>query len=279
MVEAGEVESDDEPTDEELRKFDRKRGGKKVSNDDWVSDTDSNARIARMKAGTTHLAYKVEHAVDLASNVILAAEIYYADESDTKTLEDTVNTAQVNLLAAGAGDISEVVVDKGYHSGEVIETFANDTRYRLYAAEKSLTDGKRRRWKGLTLARQQALRNHQRRATSDHGRALQRQCSEIVERSFAHTCETGGARRSWLRGVVKVAKRYLMTAAAHNLGCLMRKLFGMGTPRGRQQFTFELWGPRHALKTVRWCLTSLWRTSPPAGLPRAIPFAVPAFAP
>lgn len=278
MVEAGEIESDDEPTDDELRKFDRKRGGKRVSNEDWVSDTDGDARIAKMKDGTTHLAYKAEHAVDLDSQMVLAAEIYYADESDTKTLEDTVNTAQAHLLAAGCGDIREVVVDKGYHSGEVIETFANDTRYRLYAAEKSLPDGKRRRWKGLTRSRQQALRNHQRWATSDHGRALQRQRSEIVERSFAHTCETGGARRSWLRGVVKVAKRYLMTAAAHNLGCLMRKLFGIGTPRGRQQFTFELLGPRPALKTTLWYLTSLWRTPTRPGVAPEPPASRPTLA-
>lgn len=268
MVEAGEIESDDEPTDEELRKFDRQRGGKKVSNEDWVSDTDGDARIAKMKDGTTHLAYKAEHAVDLDSHMILAAEVYYADEADTKTLEDTINTAQVNLLEAGGGDITEVAVDKGYHSAEVIETFASETRYRLYAAEKRLPDGKKRRWKGLARSREQALRNHQRRAASDHGRALQRQRSEIVERSFAHTCETGGARRSWLRGAVQVAKRYLMTAAAHNLGCLMRKLFRMGTPRGRQQFMFEPRGPRPALLSAVPYLASLW---PPPSRTRVAP--------
>ena len=119
MVEAGEIESDDEPTDDELRKFDRKRGGKKVSNEDWVSDTDGDARIAKMKDGTTHLAYKAEHAVDLDSQMILAAEIYYADESDTKTLEDTINTAQMHLLATGGGDIREVVVDNGVVAGVI----------------------------------------------------------------------------------------------------------------------------------------------------------------
>jgi hypothetical protein len=42
-----------------------KRKDKKVSNDDWESSSDPDARIARMKDGTTHLAYKAEHAVDL----------------------------------------------------------------------------------------------------------------------------------------------------------------------------------------------------------------------
>ena len=45
-------------------------------------------------------------------------------------------------------------------------------------------------------------------------------------------CETGGARRSWLRGLANASNRYLMTVAAHNLGLMMRKLFGVGTPKG-----------------------------------------------
>ena len=64
--------------------------------------------------------------------------------------------------------------------------------------------------------------------------------SERVERTFAHVCETGGARRTWLRGADKVYKRYLLAAVAHNLGVLMRALFGMGTPRGLQQFRLDL---------------------------------------
>src|ERR687884_1554485 len=53
------------PTVEDLIRMDRQRTGKKLSNADWVSETDPDARIARMKDGTTHLAYKPEHAVDL----------------------------------------------------------------------------------------------------------------------------------------------------------------------------------------------------------------------
>jgi transposase len=66
------------------------------------------------------------------------------------------------------------------------------------------------------------------------GKKLQRLRSERVERSFAHVCETGGARRTWLHGIDKVRKRYQIAAAAHNLGVLMRHLFGIGTPRGLQ---------------------------------------------
>ena len=55
-----------------------------------------------------------------------------------------------------------------------------------------------------------------------------------MERSFAHVCETGGARRSWLHGLADVTKRYLMYVAGKNLGVIMRALFGMGKPRTLQ---------------------------------------------
>src|SRR6185503_13078713 len=79
-----------------------------------------------------------------------------------------------------------------------------------------------------------------RRAQGNRGRKLQRLRSERLERSFAHVCETGGARRTWLIGIENVRKRYLISAAAHNLGLLMRSLFKMGTPRGLQQFKTDL---------------------------------------
>ncbi len=60
----------------DLVRMDRARKGKKLSNADWVSGTDPKAKIARMKDGTTHLAYKPEHAVDLDTGAVIAAEIH-----------------------------------------------------------------------------------------------------------------------------------------------------------------------------------------------------------
>jgi hypothetical protein len=77
---------------------------------------------------------------------------------------------------------------------------------------------------------------NRRRTRGERGRKLQWLRSERVERRFAHVCETGGARRTWLWGIGKLRKRYLIAAVAHNLGCLMRRLFQMGTPRGLQAF-------------------------------------------
>ena len=60
------------PTAEDLGVWNRKRKGKKLSNEDWVSKSDPEAKIAKMKDGTTHLAYKPEHAVDLDTGAVVA---------------------------------------------------------------------------------------------------------------------------------------------------------------------------------------------------------------
>jgi hypothetical protein len=100
------------PTDEELRRFDRQRKGKRVSNDEWVSTTDAESRIAKMKDGRTHLAYKAEHVVDLETEVVLAASIREANEADVDTLADSVMEAQSNLWDAGLDvEIEEAVAD------------------------------------------------------------------------------------------------------------------------------------------------------------------------
>ena len=74
------------PTVEDLIRLDRQRTGKRLSNEEWVSRTDPEARIARMKDGTTHLAYKPEHAVDLDTGAVVAAEVHADYEGDTTTI-------------------------------------------------------------------------------------------------------------------------------------------------------------------------------------------------
>jgi transposase len=122
MQEDGVIGADVQPTDEDIRRFDKKRKNKKVSNEDWKSKTDADARIAHMKDGTTHLAYKVEHVVDLESDLVLAAEIYPANQADPATLGDSVVAAQLHLKAAGStAVIEEAAADKGYHAAATIE--------------------------------------------------------------------------------------------------------------------------------------------------------------
>src|SRR3954468_24996337 len=112
------------PTAEELIRLDRQRTGKRLSNEEWVWRTDPEARIARMKDGTTHLAYKPEHAVDLDTGAGVAAEVQAADEGDTTTITGTLDAAGRNLTRVGAppssDDPAECVADKGYHSRAVL---------------------------------------------------------------------------------------------------------------------------------------------------------------
>ena len=233
MQEEGVIAAAEEPSDEEIRRFDKNRKDKKVSNDEWVSPTDPDAKITRMKDGTTHLAYKAEHVVDLDSDLILAAEIRPATDADQQTLVDSVLQAEENLQSAGGENsrIEEVAADKGYHSVQTLE-LCQSLGLRTYIPEpQRQTDWT---WTDKSPEHQRAVLGNRRRVRRKKGKQLQRLRSERCERSFAHVCETGGMRRSWLGGLTEVAKRYQIAAAAHNLGRLLWKLLGVGKPRSLQ---------------------------------------------
>jgi len=226
------AEGIENPSDEDVRRFDRKRK-KKTSNKDWTSATDPDSRVTRMKDGRTHLAYKAEHAVDLDSGLIVAPVVYRADDADAETLPVTVELAREQLEAAGSPHhVKEVVGDKGYHKAETIQTLEDVQQVRSYIAEPK--HHRRRRWQDKEAGQQEAVYANRRRIKGTRGRHLGRLRSEKNERSFAHTCETGGGRRAWLRGVVNVSKSHLMRAAACDLGIIMLALFGVGTPRTLQ---------------------------------------------
>jgi hypothetical protein len=261
----GEAAGIDVSDEAKLRRFDKKRKDKTCANDEWVSKSDPEAEVAKLKDGRTHLAYKAEHAVDLDSEFIVAARILPATAGDAETLADTVLTAQCHLhhaatlqaeprreeqaeAAANAGpSLQEVVADSGYHKDATLELLTA-LKVRTYVVERDQA----RVWKDATAAQKQATLANRRRLERPKGKRLQRRRSEAVERTFAHLCETGGARRTWLRGLEKIQKRYLMHAAARNLGLVMRKVFKMGTPRGLQDLAAAL---RARLRTLLALLT------------------------
>ena len=113
------------PTADDLVRIDRARKGKKLSNEEWTSKTDPEAKIAKLKDGRTHLAYKPEHAVDLDTGVIVAATLHPGDHGDTTTIAGTLAAAQNNLAQVSAGptkqEPSELVTDKGYHSRAILK--------------------------------------------------------------------------------------------------------------------------------------------------------------
>lgn len=219
------------PTEEDLRRLDRTRKDKKVSNAQWESPTDPDSRIARMKDGRTHLAYKAEHAVDVVTEAIVATTVTFADKSDPQSAPATLSLAGANLVLAGsAAEITEAVMDKGYHDNRLLVQLA-ETGLRTYLPEKRQP---RRRWTDKPAEYERAYRANRRRARGKRGRQLNRWRSERCERTFAHVCETGGGRRTWLRGQTKVSKVHTLKCAAYNLGLLLRKVWGYCKPRNRK---------------------------------------------
>ena len=224
------------PTAADLKQMDRRRKGKRTSNEDWASPTDPDTKITRLKDGRTRLAYKPEHAVDLDTGAVVAAGIHPADQGDTTTLAGTLEAAARGLEAAGARPSAErpaeLVADKGYHSRAVVTELAGSPWRTRIAEPKARGDGVSRwsRWRGDRAA-QRAVYNNRARLRSGVGREAMRLRAEKVERSFAHTLDGGGLRRTFLRGRENVHKRYLIHVAAFNLGLVMRLLLGAGTPR------------------------------------------------
>jgi len=241
------------PTKADLAKFDRKRP-KKGSNQDWLNPHDPDAKITKMKDGRTHLAHKAEHAVDLETGAIVAVTVQQANKGDTTTVYETVVEAGENLrevaddeqagAALSQGFLEEVVGDKGYHSNEVVRDFA-EMGMRTYLSEPDRRG--RRHWEGKA-AEQAAVYGNRRRVRGERGKALLRKRGEFVERPFAHCYDTGGMRRTHLRGHAKILKRLLVHVAGFNLGLVMRALLGVGKPRGLQDLSSVLSFLAHVLR-------------------------------
>ena len=222
------------PTRADLARLDRKRK-KKGSNRDWTSPSDPDAKITKMKDGRTHLAHKAEHAVDLDTGAIVAVTIQGADAGDTHTLPETLAEAveQLDQVTDADGEsvalADEVVADKGCHSRAVVLEL-NTHGFRTYISEP---DRGEQLWIDQEDPRD-AVYGNRRRIRGERGKRLLRRRGERVERSFAHVYDTGGMRRTHLRGTTNILKRVLVHASGFNLGLVMRRLLGVGTPRGLQ---------------------------------------------
>ncbi|MFN3327146.1 MAG: transposase [Bryobacteraceae bacterium] len=228
LKDLAKAEGIEEPTREQLARMDRKRK-KKMSNREWMSPTDTDARIAKMKDGRTHLAHKAEHAVDLSSGAVVAVTLQAADLGDTTTIHQTLEEAQANAAMVNERGIEEAVADKGYHSGRVLVDL-NADGIRSYIPEP---ERGRRQWSGKEKE-QACVYGNRRRMGGRRGKDLQKLRSELAERSFAHMYETGGMRRTHLRQHNNILKRLLLHAVGFNLALLVRERYGIGKPRTLQ---------------------------------------------
>ena len=252
------------PTREDLARIDRSRKNK-ASNKDWTHPHDPDAKITQMKDGTTHLAHKAEHAVDMQTGAVVAVTLQPADQGDTDTIYETIVEATEQLREVAddpktAGQIcsqwmQEVVSDKGYHSNQVLVDLA-EMSLRTYTSEPRRRG--RRVWKGRRAEREAVYANR-RRIRGPRGKRLLRRRGELVERTFAHAYETGGMRRTHLRGRENILKRLLIHIGGFNLGLVMRRRSGIGKPRRAQDGRGEavcaaIWVLRLVVEWFRRCL-------------------------
>ena len=248
------------PTREQLAKLDRKRK-KRMSNQDWTNPNDPDAKITKMKDGRTHLAHKVEHAVDMESGAIVGVTVQGANQGDTTTVVETLAKAGETIAGTAqavnserAGELinpegpAELVTDKGYHSNAVLVDLKR-AGVRSYVPEP---DRGRRNWDGKK-AEKEAVYANRRRIRGVRGKRLLKKRGEYLERSFAHLYETGGMRRMHVRGRENVTKKVMMQAAAFNLSLAMRQELKFGTPRGLQGRKPGLWAFVFAT------ISGLWR--------------------
>jgi transposase len=249
------------PGREDLARVDRTRK-KKGSNQEWMSRSDPDARITKMKDGTTHLAHKAEHAVDMESGAVIAVTLQAADQGDTTTIRETLAETAVNLAhliereaeqspdgkpQVSLDPLAEVVADKGYHSNETVLDVQR-AQARSYIPEPKRG---RRKWAGKA-DEQKAVYANRRRVKGYYGKRLLKKRGELIERSFAHCYETGAMRRVYLRGRENVLKRQLIHVGAFNLSLIFRQTLGAGTPRElrnrRSQVIFVIFWLRSALE-------------------------------
>lgn len=238
-----------------LRNFDRHRPGKKLSNEQWQNPHDPDAKIGRTKDGASDMVYLPEHTVDLETGAIVQAQVLPGDHRDSEDLSGRVIEAVLNVQEAqGTTDPAAVpqtlTADKGYFSLEEIG------RLQELSLKTVISDPRRaqRRIDKLSSPERQTLARAQRSASSQYGRRLLRKRGQHIERSFAHVLDAGALRRATLRGLENLHKRHQIAAACYNLSQLLRRLYGVGTPKQWRAF----WGLLLAAPLL--IIRSSWRS-------------------
>lgn len=221
-----------DPSDEDaVRRFDKKREGRKTSNDDWFNPHDPDAKVGRTKHGATSMIHKPEHIVDLDTGAIVDVDIRPGDEHDTEDLAERVLDAEerINEALGNAHDdalIEVLVSDKGYYKVDELLVL------RQCGIKTAISDPiTNRNHERLTPQQLHTVRSARWMVSTRIGKDLLRRRGMYVERSFQHLLDCGGARRTTLRGRTNILKRYLVQALGVNLSLLLRTLIGVGTPK------------------------------------------------
>ena len=213
-----------------VRKFDRHRPGK-GSNQEWMNPNDPDAKIGRTKDGATDMIYKPEAVVDLDTGAIVQAQVHPGDQADHKEMATRVLEAQQNINQAAGEELDLLTVktvtsDKGYYAVDELQALQQEDIRTVIADPID-----NRRLDKLEPDQKKVVQAARRSVKSTSGKNLLRRRGMHIERSFAHILDCGGMRRTTLRGWENLNKRFKLAAAVYNLSQLMRKLFGIGTPK------------------------------------------------
>ncbi len=213
-----------------VRKFDRKRP-KKMSNAEWENPAEPEAKIGPKKDGATDMIYRPEVVADLDTGALVGAEILPGNQADHQEVCTHILEAQVAINTARAErpevlTVETATADKGYF--EVTQVVALQQEQIKTVIGDPVSN---RCLDKLDAPGQQAVRAAHRSTQSKYGKDLLRRRGMHLERAFAHILDCGGMRRATLRGRQNLNKRFKLAAAFYNLSQLMRKLFGIGTPR------------------------------------------------
>jgi len=212
-----------------VSRFDRKRKGRKTSNDEWHNPHDPDAKIGPTKHGGTRMIYKPEHVVDMDTGAMIDARILPGDTADTTEVASRIADAEARAIASMPIDdlpIETATADKGYHAAEEIARIENG------GMAANIPDRiTNRNLEKLSKGTREALKRCARRVKSVMGKDLLRKRGMHIERSFAHILDSGGMRRTTLRGTENIQKRYSIAALGYNLSLLMLTFFGVGTPK------------------------------------------------
>ena len=215
-----------------VRRFDKKRPGRKTSNQEWVNPHDPEATVGKTKDGATDMIYRPEHITDLESGAIIRAEVRPGNAADPTDLTERVMTA-VGALGEMAPELPleqfcrELAADEGYFAiEEIAQLQASGVRTVIADPQAA-----KRRPDRASEEHRSALQRARRALRSASGKALLRKRGEHLERSFCHMLDHGGLRRTTLRGCENLSKRQVIAATTFNLSLLLRQRFGCGTPK------------------------------------------------
>jgi hypothetical protein len=242
------------------RRFDKKRTGRKSSNQDWVNPHDPEAKVGRTKDGACDMVYKPEHISDLESGAIIEAGVRPGDAADNDaTLPERVEAARATLQKVLPEDkrhqvLKELCADEGYFAVEPIAGL-QEAGVRIVIGDPHSA---RRRKDKLEPRHHRALH----RARSASGKALLRRRGEHLERGFAHVLDHGDLRHATLRGTEKLSERHIIAAMTHNLSLLLRHETGIGTAK---QALAAAAAFACALKEWLWKALNPMRTMPDLG--------------